>query len=896
MTAPKTREWLPKFALLCLLVLGVSIALLSISGKAELKSDSNHPINTEDFQVDSPYNNGIDSSEIVATSQPNMTKEYNTSILTCSWYENFNSWRVGFSEKQGTSWTTHERFNSTQFSMNNDIAEDDCKIDVAENGKTAVVAYRVTYNNTDMVYVDITTDAGASWTANETLYNGTDSNIEYGKDGAFDVDARNNSVTLAVSQANTTSNDAGYVNVTRLNTSYNVKNRINVTSDSSVENWNPDGIAVDCWSPDYCLMVESPGNANAKIFRTKDGTTSFSQVSSIGDSGTDNHDNVDVVHATSTFAWFGARDDYSNYVHIYQSNNEGGTWTNEVNKDFGGDYQFKKFVTNSVNTTTIPFSLQAQDNSLKYYNRDQGGSHSHDFTSFDVNAGSYIQYQPGLFGGFDEDSDNQLTFYRERAAQPGVLASTNLFSNAQDVEVDWSGDPSVFVKDIGGTDAKLYRTDTNLVLEKDKKICVDEDLGDNVLWNLDWLIGSTDQYDLENPNAADGFAATRNTTKTLLWTCGVSGIDVDGAVALGTQDLDRTDILTRDVDNTPTSLDANYNTYFTLLANVNDGHWSIVSDLNGLQTSQDGEIPTMANITDVAVEKNPDENTQSFCAVSNTDGTLCVNPNGGTIFDKVSPNASLAQIHSGTLYIENNQNVTKYEMDFTNSQLNKKASVGGSLVDLEVSKDGDYLYAANTSNIRVYRTSDMVNIVNSTDFLTNSTFQDLTSDYANNYIYVVDQTTLYKLDVFNHTTSQNDDANIVGAKNDEATGDTESTGVSDDEDATDDEEETNPFATPSIPGVSDSSSGIVMGVFCILLFAILFYVLTYDGFMALIGAGGGFLLAVAFGWIPTWAVILTALLATAVIVMGLQNFFIRGGGNQGGGLPPSQDQRNGGDG
>lgn len=451
--------------------------------------------------------------------------------------------------------------------------------------------------------------------------------------------------------------------------------------------------------------------------------------------------------------------------------------------------------------------------------------------------------------------------------QEPTINSASLFGNAQDVGVLWDGTPFIYVKDIATAD-RIYKINTGLSIVSNRDVCGGASVtqGNDVWFNE----GSSDTFTIEDGKTILGLSVNRNASAPILHDCEVSGL-FDGATVARTDTMAYVDII-------PYASGSFTDQLYMQASDAFDARNAIYADISGAKTTTGLYLMTSGfsdffhsselgpnpfeNLTDVAVDKEVGLNTRTFCVTSSSNGTRCYNQNGGLRAANTTLDAELIEVFNNEILTHNSTETAKWiiqESDFV-----KQATIASTdnFAEWQVSRDGRYLHAVGTTSSADYVLYDVANWTEisrlSSPFL--DTPRSVSSDASNNHAYVVDQTTIYQIEVFNFTTSD-EGAGVIGEPN--PTTDLDS-----------DEEPTDGTTQDEEGKVASLANSLNIPTFAMeLIFAsvLLFFGAALGGLFigskpgAWIGAGAGFLLGVGFQLYDTWVLVTLVIIAAAVI-------------------------------
>ena len=806
--------------------------------------------------------------------------QHNATAVVCSVNEDWSTWELHLSKDQGNTWEMTDYYNGTASGA---FYGDECSTSVGPEGENAIAVFR----EDDRVNVATIRDGATAWEIDKEPLNFTSSITHEG----VEAQIADSSTWIVVAQVGndwqffrTDDGGGSYVNHTFSDFRSGYRVALCTERHGSFDRIHAIGRVGGTLDARY---TTDGGESWQNGGTASEGSTNFDPA---GDNECVATGNFNVYHSYT--------DDYSNAWAIYKSENGGDDWSGTLYDNSEGSAGAQH-----VLKSRGPSHVFAKAESYPLKETTDGGSWSsvdlQDYTTRDQDV-PFLFTGPGDFRGVIDEAGKALKIVKEKPPPPGVEASATLFGNAQSARVSWHQTPQVFVRDARGSD-QIFKLDQDLVEQTSPKVCdatINEEESGS-FWDF-FSVGTAEDFELREPGGvSQGLEIPRNSTTNTVHTCRIdetwNNEEWGGMVLRDGSDLSFVDYNTTGTEEAPIGFDGLHadELIFGLIGDnpsAGSGNWGYIAK-DSIYTSGDifpssgagnAVLPVVDELNDVAIDKRQDLQTRLFCATSGStgedNGTQCWNQGGAEIAHNTSLSGNTIQVYDHNVWIGDGGNITRYKVDTTASTFTEKASttVGGERI--RITKDGQYIVDCGSTDISVLDSADLTEATTTETISSDGDLRACDVDWSNSYAYTVDDTTVYKIPLFNHTASIDETGTIVGSVNTvDSGGDTQSTGdeTTDDgsTDATDDVTKspvTNTSALASSIGVSLESANTFMAVMTIGIFGVGGVIVAgvtigrgemFAGMLTtLVGAG----VAIAYGWAQDWLIFLLVLVLTVI--------------------------------
>lgn len=830
-----------------------------------------------------------DTVKRYTTNAPNLQdadSEGNTAVL-CSVNKDWNTWEIHLSTDQGGTWSMADYYNG---SASGNYQGDECKVDVGPNGTNAIAVFR----EADRINVAMRLDGASVWEIDKESLNFTDSITQ----PYLDVQIKNSTTWIVLGHVG---GDWQFYRTDDGGVTY--------TNKSFASEFGGNHAASMCTVDDgafekiYVIGAVGP-DARYRAYRTDDGGDTWSQEGVASESSTNFQPSGDTeCIATGNYnVYHSLADGYGGNWQIEESQNDAGSFSNVFYTTNWGTVD-RQHVLDTNGTSSLIASAEGHMISTT----DGSSWTERSWASYSQGTSDVpFLYTPNsTLNGLIAQKSDRIDVLKEKPPKPGVDRSATLFGNAQSVRVSWHETPQVLVRDANGDD-QIFRLDAGLAEQKKKKVCDATYTVEDTSW-WDWFLiaDHTEKFQLREPGGvAEGLAVTRNTTANTVHTCRVyenwNNEEWGATVIRDGSDLSFLGYNTSGTQEAPIGFDGLHadELAFGLIGDnpsAGSGNWGYMVGKE-IYTSGDifpsnGEgntvLPVVDELNAVAIDKRQDLQTRLFCAISGSNGTgngtQCWNQAGGEVAHNTSLAGNSLQVYDHNVFIANGSHVARYSVDTTAGTFTEEASttVGGE--DIRVTKDGQYIVDCGSTDLAILNSTDLSTVTTTETISSGGDLRLCDVDWSNSYAYTVDDTTIYRVPLFNHTQSEDETSTIVGSVNTvDSGGDTQATDDEDTNTTTDPTDDVTKSPVTDTTELSDSlgisleSANTFMAVITIGVFGVGGVVTAgltigrgeiFAGLITtLVGAG----VAIAYGWAQDWLIFLLVLVLALAAAMKLR--------------------------
>lgn len=851
MFSPRGWSWSSSSSLLIVaLLLGIAALVLggSASAQVETTSETIKTYTTNDVEIADADNQ-------------------NATLVTCSVNNDFSTWELHYSEDQGTTFDQEGFFNG---SATAGVHGDKCKVDVSHDGQHAVAVI----NEDGNASVAVRPNQRAFWSIDED-----GPGIAGSTTAEFvDVQIKNATTWIGLAQY-----DSGW-QFFRTDDGGSTYTNHSFASDTA----GGSDAASLCTVKDgdfEKIFAILPNDANQRYisFRSRDGGGNWTGTAAASETGSgfDRVGDTECLAAGDFNVYHSFADDFSNNWQIFRSQNEGDDWT-QVHFDSSSRLAIEHEMRHNSTTGIV---AKAEDKYVQTTDGSSFGSFTWADVTPDENDVPFLFAGDGDLKGLIHEAGTALEIHKEEAPAPRVVDQTEIFGNAGTVRTDWRSNPNVYVLDTTPDNSIWYGDASDLSGFAEPKICDESD-------DTDYPV---DVEESAKITGMDVSSIDKSKTWVVSYRCfevadsrGAGFVRSGGSSAslcIGQVDwcpTDQAPIRVLVDEATPPdvieSREAN-----ELLAGytsgTDKGSWAITKDGGNVQFPGTA-ISDIPDGEDYALEHKLD-NPLIGCAVSSNAsvGVRCVNEDGSEITNDTDPTGQEVDVYDNQVWVNNGSRITRFSRSGS-SLVEEANNTANPLTFHGVTKDGQFAVGTRASGgeerkIGVWDASTLELIVESEN-ITDTELNGLDVDFSNNYGYTTSSTTLFKVDLFNFTSSQEGGAGIIGQENPEAG--TEET-VTDD--GTTNETTGSAVTDLSAPsealGISESDFAVLMSAIAVFTFgggamiASTAFTNRPNPVLGATGALAGAALAVAYGWMPGWLLLLTVLVLTGAIVLTVRS-------------------------
>jgi hypothetical protein len=870
----------------------IALLALSTAGAATQQLDFN---NVTIFPFGSQQNNGVDLVEGYS---------YNaTTYGVCYGYDNFQAHRVALSGDQGVNWRIYDFFNGS--GAPND--KHSCRL--SHNGGGVGGEWLAFTTQVEAAFFKTTGFDKSAWDTYENfthpdikkadtkiLTNGTYAIAYYFTSGNGD---ERPVIALSHDQGQTW-------NEQKVGTAVSTSNAIDFGSWNSSRMW----IAYGDGDHTNILFSEDGGKTWTKVAQTR-----------CSEDNRDPH-GLNLKAQSNTFLTLAQVQDHSTQgtlqICLLTSNNEGKDWTEDgytfseesdwacrensrpdmhyINSD---NYFLACYGQKGGFDEERSWVLWKDDGSFTVEYLDQTQRGGDPTADDDADAGSTLPTvldDPTLYTTITINQDTErMENQKKDAPPPGVVDQTEIFGNAGEVHVDWKTTEDIYVLDTQPDNTIWYGQSDDLSGFAEPNICGDEEAS-----AFDTL------NDVSDSSAVTGIHVSSPRTEdtfTVSYRClAVDNNNIEIAAAFARSSGQAADLCNGErswcdedvivgVDTSPNTLplhDLDSREANELIGGVTAG-----TEQGSFSLTSDGDDAITANqhlpeASDFAVDHNLDADLR-FCGVApnSSIGIRCFNADGGEITNTTATNGNEIDVYNNELWINNGTELSRWER--SGSSLVKLANNTVNLTTFHgLTKDGQYAIGTDLDRnntfqetiVKIYA-SDTLKLIVESEPIGDSDLRGLDTDYSNNYAYATSSTTLYKIDLFNFTASEDGGDGVIGQQNPESG---EEPQVDDGDDTTDGSGGTTDGSSITDLSEASSSLGIAESDFAVLMSTIAIFTFAGGAFiatasvtgqpspmLAAIGGLAGAGLSVAYSWMPAWLLLLLVLILTATIVLTQTN-------------------------
>jgi hypothetical protein len=875
-----------------LALLAASLALIAIATPTTAATQQLEFANVTIYDFGSQHNGAVDLVD---------GYYYNgTTYGICYGYDNFNAHRVALSDDQGVNWRVYDFFNQTGTPGD----ANSCRL--SHNGGGIGGEWLGFSDSAKQAFFKQSGFNSSSW----NTFGNFENPVRKGADAKI-LDNGTYAITYYFEDSNSNANAVIALSHDKGQT-WNEKTAHVCCDSSSVldfASWN---------SSQMWIAIGQNSNSNTDIIYSQNGGKTWTLVSETGCSQTDKRTyGLNLKAQSNTFLTMAQGQRHfqngNREVCFLTSNNEGNAWTEEVyTRDQASEWACRSNARPNlhyINSNNYFFACYGQgrtsdieqswvlfkddgDFVAEYIDQTQRGGDSN--TNYDADDGSMfptVLNDASLYTTVTINRDTGIMENQKKdAPPPSVVDQTEIFGNAGTVRVDWKTTENVYVLDTQPENTIWYGRSKDLSGFAEPSICGTEE--------ADAFAAIDDASDSTGVSGMHVSSPRFEDTFTVSYRCEAldsNGVQIAGAFARSGGELSALcegqrswcdeDVIVG-VDTSPntvalTELESRE-------ANELVGGITAGSEQGSFSLTADGDDAIAANkqlpdATDFAVDHNLDADLR-YCGVSDNAsiGVRCYNADGGEITNSTATNGDEIDVYDNEVWINNATEISRWER--SGSSLVKLANNTVSPAIFHgVTKDGQYLlgtdFDPNTGKetiVEIYH-SDTLELITESEPIGDSTLRGLDTDYSNNYAYATDSTTLYKIDIFNSTSSQDGGEGVIGQENPQ-------TGEEPQVDNTDDGTTNGDASTggSAITDLSDASNslGIAESDFAVLMSTIAVFTFAGGAFLATAsltgqpspmlaaaGALAGAGLSVAYGWMPGWLLLLVVLVLTATIVL-----------------------------